>query len=74
MNKKEIVEMVEQKISSCRDSLTTARTENFPKLYIEGFRSRLDELILLYQQIKDVSFNQACFMLGVNKMEISQEV
>lgn len=71
MNKKEIMKMLCSRIGSCLGSLISAREENFSKIHIEGFRCRLDELILVYQIIRHISFLEACEELGVNYKDVN---
>ena len=80
MDKKEIIKYLKKRIESCYRSLLESVDNKFMKKYIEGYRSRLDELILVYQHIKDISFVDACKELEVeysdldyNKYSINKE-
>ena len=71
MNKKKIMKLLKENISSCHKQLLDARSENFPELYIEGFRCRLDELLLLYHLIENKSFVDACKDLKINYRDVN---
>lgn len=71
MNKKEIMKLLKKRIEICYHDLLSARQNKFKAIYIEGFRSRLDELILMYHLIEDISFVEACKELGINYKEIN---
>lgn len=70
MNKKEIMRMLIERILSCYDSLLFSRDNGSSKLRIEGFRSRLDELLLMYHIIKGISFIEGCKILRVNYKDL----
>ncbi len=70
MRTKEIMDWLKNRIQTCYESLKSSRTERFSELHIEGFRSRLDELILFYQQINGISFIDACKKLNINYEEV----
>lgn len=66
MNKKEIVYMIGERIQTCYKELLFARNQKgYRKDWIEGFRSRLDELLLVYHKIYNISFIDACERLGI---------
>lgn len=66
-----ILKRMKYRIASCYDELLESRKRNFPKIYIEGFRCRLDELLLLYQLIEDITFVEACNNLGVKYQDVN---
>ena len=66
MNKKEIMKLLEGRIESCFQQLLEARNNKYMEKYIEGFRCRLDELLLLYQTIEDKSFIDVCKDFEIN--------
>jgi len=70
MEKKDIMMMLRQRIRSCYGDLLFARQEKYKEFYIEGFRSRLDELILMYHLIKGISFVEACKDLSINYKDV----
>ena len=69
-NKKEILKYLKDRINSCYRDFKQSQTNKFRKKYVEGFRSRLDELILTYQHIEEISFVNACKELKINYEEI----
>lgn len=75
MNREEIINLLIKQIKSCHEQLTSARNRTpINKLYIEGFRCRLDELILLYHLIRNISFVEACKELNIDYMDVSVEL
>lgn len=68
---KEIIERIEFRIQSLYKDLMFVRRENFSKSHIESFRCRLDELLLLWHEIKDVSFVEACKALDIDYKEVN---
>lgn len=73
MNKKDIMTMLKQRIGTCYEDLLYARSHKFKELYIEGFRNRLDELILMYHRIQNISFMEACKKLLVNYKDVDSK-
>lgn len=71
MNKIEIMKMLRTRIKSCYRQLLISRNKNYPELYIEGFRSRLDELLLIYHIIKDKTFINVCKELKINYNDVN---
>ncbi len=66
MNKKEIMKMLKARIKNCYGDLIYFRRQRpKDKLHTEGFRSRLDELLLTYHTIEGISFVEACKDCGV---------
>ncbi len=61
MEKETITKLLRSRIkSNYRDLLFTRNNLAKRKDWIEGYRSRLDELLLLWHEIHDISFIQAC--------------
>ncbi|KKN67000.1 hypothetical protein LCGC14_0465540 [marine sediment metagenome] len=74
MNKEEIINLLKSRIKTCYRDLLFARSQKgYRKDWIEGFRSRLDELILVYHQIYDISFVDACEELNINYKDVNTE-
>ncbi|KKM60212.1 hypothetical protein LCGC14_1544190 [marine sediment metagenome] len=71
MNKKEVMKLLKSRIESCYDSLLNSRAEIFPELYIEGFRCRLDELLLLHHLIEGKTFVETCNELGIKYQDVN---
>ena len=67
----QILKRMKQRIASCYDDLLESRIRKLPKLYIEGFRCRLDELLLLYHLIEDITFVEACKSLGIKYEDVN---
>lgn len=65
--------MLKDRINSCYRDLLFSRNKKYMKAYIEGFRSRLDELILMYHCIENISFIDACEKLEVNYQDVNAE-
>ncbi len=56
-----VIELLRNRIKSCHIQLMDGkRVKGFPKEYVEGFRCRLDELLLLWHLQHDISFVEAC--------------
>lgn len=72
MNREEIINLLIKRIYSCHEQLTSARNKpGMSKLYIEGLRCRLDELILLYHLIRNISFVEACKELNIDYNDVN---
>lgn len=66
MNETQIMSRLTTRIQSCYEQLMEAKANRYTdKIYVEGFRCRLDELILLYHLIMDIYFCEACQELGI---------
>lgn len=66
MNETQIMCRLTTRIQSCYEQLMEAKASRYmDKIYVEGFRCRLDELILLYHLIMNISFCEACQELGI---------
>lgn len=75
MNREEMFKLLTDRIKSCHKQFASARGDRFrKKLHVEGFRCRLDELILFYHLVKKISFVEACKELGVNYNDLNVEV
>jgi len=74
MNKKELMKMLKEKIDSCYRQLQDARRLKSP--YVEGFRCRLDELLLFYSHAEHKSFMGVCeeFKIDYKDVDASSEV
>lgn len=71
MKEEEIITFLEQRIKSCHKDLLFAKSQKgYRKDWIEGFRCRLDELILLYHEILDMNFYEACEELGIKREDV----
>ena len=74
MDKKEILELLEGSINRCYLQLKSARSQKgFREDWIEGFRSRLDELLLLWHQIHNISFVKSCEFFKIDYKEVCTE-
>ena len=74
MNKKEIIDRIRERIDTCYKDLLFAKNQTGKRYrtdFIEGFRSRLDELILLWDEINGTNFMYSCKELGINYKEVS---
>lgn len=73
MNKKEIISMLSNRIFSCHKDLLYSRNVKNP--YAEGFRTRLDELLLMWHQIHNISFIDACkeFDIKYEDVDVNQD-
>lgn len=71
MNEKDIMNRLDDRIMSCHASLINARQSRMHGLYIEGMRCRLDELILLYHIIKNITFIEACKELNIRYEDVN---
>lgn len=68
LGQKELMDLLFERIKSCYESLLFAKDVDKYKraFYKEGFRCRLDELILYYHLVKGISFVEACKELNIN--------
>ncbi len=74
MEKEDIIRLLKERIKSCYKDLLFARSQKgYRKDWIEGFRSRLDELILVYHEIYNIDFVNACEELGVKYQDVNTE-
>lgn len=74
MKSKEIIELLEGQINRGYNDLLFARSQRgYRKDWLEGFRSRLDELLLLWHIIHDISFIEACKEFGIDYQEVNTE-
>ncbi len=72
MTKIKMMDLLIDRIKSCYEQLMGARYNRYMhKIYIEGFRCRLDELILYYHLVRDISFIEACKELKINYKDVS---
>ena len=72
MNKIQIMSRLTTRIQSCYEQLMSARANRYmDEIYVEGFRCRLDELILLYHLIRNISFCEACQELGITYSDVN---
>jgi len=75
MNRVKMMDLLIDRIKSCYSQLLSARSERYTdKLYVEGFRCRLDELILYYHLVRNISFIEACKELEINYKDVNVEV
>lgn len=66
MNKIKMMDLLIGRIKSCYEEFLVAKIQRYPKtVYIEGYRCRLDELILYYHIIRNISFVEACKELDI---------
>ena len=71
MKKIKMMERLIDRIKSCHKQLMSAKANRYiDKIYVEGFRCRLDELILYYMLVRDVSFCEACKELDINYNDV----
>ncbi len=72
LKRKQIIELLKSRIkSNYRDLLFMKNNLKEREDWIEGFRSRLDELLLLWHEIHDISFTDACQEFGVNYEDVN---
>ena len=72
MEKCEIINLLKSRIKSCYENLQFAKDQKgYRKDWTEGFRCRVDELILMYQEIQGISFVDACKELNINYQDIN---
>ena len=66
-----IVKLIRERIRVCYADLLFAKSQSkYRKDYIEGFRNRLDELILIWHEIHNISFVDACKELNVEYKDV----
>ncbi len=71
----DMIELLRERIKSCHEQLMSARqVRDFPKEYIEGFRCRLDELLLLWHLHHDISFIESCKDLGIKYVDVNIDI
>jgi len=71
---KELAKLIKSRIKTCHGDLLFSRDlEGYRKDWIEGFRSRLDELILIWHEIYGIDFITACKELGINYKDVNTE-
>lgn len=75
MNRIDIMDRLLDRIKSCNKDLIWAKSIKKNPIYIENFRSRLDELILFYVHIisREISFMDACKELGIKYEDVNTE-
>ena len=66
-----IIERIIERVLSCYLDLKLARNVSCCPIYIEGFRCRLDELLLLYSNSMNISFIEACSELEVKYRDVN---
>lgn len=72
MNKVKMMDLLIDRIKSCHEQFLVAKNNQYPRtVYIEGFRCRLDELILFYHTIRDISFVEACKELEIEYEDLN---
>lgn len=72
MNKVRMMDLLIDRIKHCHKQLMDARnTRYMDSVYIEGFRCRLDELILYYHLVRNISFCEACRELEINYKDVN---
>lgn len=72
MKGEEIMKLLTGRIKDCYAELSRCRSHPPARdKIIEGLRSRLDELILHYSSIKDISFCEACRELHVPYADVN---
>ena len=70
MNKKKMMKLLRGRIDSCYIQLLSSRIGKHPELYVEGFRCRLDELLLFYHLVEGKTFMEVCEELGVKYSDV----
>ncbi len=71
MKKRDIITLLEQRINTCYKDLIFTRKKLPEKIdWIEGFRSRLDELLLIWHELHNISFVDACKEFGIKYQDI----
>ncbi len=72
MNKIKMMDLLIDRIKHCHKQLQQSRAHPPAKvLFIEGFRCRLDEMILYYHLVRGVSFCEACKELDINYEDVN---
>lgn len=67
------MDLLKHRIKTCYHNLLIAKSEKYSELYIEGFRSRLDELLLLYHLTKKITFIEACKELNIKYEDVNAQ-
>ncbi len=72
MRSRDMMSLLKNRIDSCYKQLLSARNDRYmDSVYIEGFRCRLDELILHYHLVRDISFCEACEELKIPYKDVN---
>lgn len=75
MDRTDMMKLLINRIEHCYKQLVQARTisRHSGKEYVEGLRCRLDELILYYHLVRNISFVEACNELNIDYHEVNME-
>ncbi len=69
--REEFYKLLEENIKRNYESLLYTRgMHNHNEIWAEGFRNRVDELILIWHIIKDISFVDACKELNIKYQDL----
>ena len=72
MNKIKMMDLLVSRIKSCYEQLLIAKNNLYSrKIYIEGFRCRLDELLLYHQKVNGISFTESCKELKIKYEDLN---
>ena len=72
MDSLNMLNLLGSRIKYCHKQLLNSRAHPPAKvLFIEGFRCRLDEMILYYHLVRDISFCEACKELDINYEDVN---
>ncbi len=69
--KSEPIKLLKERIKICHKDLLFAKSQKgYRKDWIEGFRSRLDELLLVWHELHNISFIDACKEFGIRYHDV----
>ena len=69
--KQDILDYLVRSIRRCHKDLREARGNWAQQDYIEGFRCRLDELLLMFEHVYEISFVEACKRFEIPYEEVN---
>jgi len=70
----QIIKLLKERIKSCHKDLMFAKNQKrYRKDWIEGFRSRLDELLLIWHELHNISFIDSCEEFNINYKDVDTE-
>lgn len=70
MNRIQILKRLDERIWSCYMDLKLCRMRHNDKSTIECFRNRLDELLLFYSYVNEITFVKSCEYFGIKYEEV----
>ena len=75
MKSRDILKLLRRRIRTChKDLLFSRNIKGYRKDWLEGIRSRLDELLLLWHEIHDVNFVDALAQIAGGAINMARYV